>query len=133
MGYYAKKIKQEGGGVVDMYNNIVSFFTFLFIILVIYILLSARNKISDIAEKTSVLAQETVDNINDEPVSHPVLKAVFYDAEEFDLPKLPDDEPYNVQSYLVDTLARPAQDLKKGVINFFKNKNNQSPKGDDAV
>ena len=131
MGYYAKKIKHEGGGVVDIYNNIVRFFTFLFIILVIYILLSAKNKISDLAEKTSELAQKTVDTINDEPVSHPVLKAVFYDAEEFDLPELPDDEPYNVESYLVDTLARPAQDLKKGVINFFKNKNNQISTGDE--
>ena len=125
MGYYAKKIKHEGGGVEDIYNNILRFFIFLFFILVIYILLSAKNKISDVAEKTSVLAQKTVHTINDEPVSHPVLKAVFYDAEEFDLPELPDDEPYNVESYLVDTLARPAQDLKKGVINFFKNKNNQ--------
>ena len=87
---------------------------------------AVAKELEDRVQQGLELGKNIANEIKEEPViMNPINQAIFYDAEEFDLPELRDDEPYNVESYLVDTLARPAQDLKKGVINFFKNKNNQ--------
>tara|TARA_B000000475_G_scaffold229918_1_gene195164 strand:+ start:276 stop:779 length:504 start_codon:yes stop_codon:yes gene_type:complete len=92
---------------------------------------AVARELEDRVQQGLELGKNIANEIKEEPViMNPINQAIFYDAE---LPPEENDLEANIEgntSFMVATY-RPLDDLKKGVVKFFKN--NQSPKGADAV
>ena len=129
MGYYAKKIKHEGGGVADIYNTISSFLVVLVLVILFYVIFIAKSKaaavarqIGDRVQQASEVGEIIANEIKPEAQGAEAIKQAISPFSDAQLPPegFDEDNPTEGNTSFLVAAYRPLDDLKKDVVNFFR-------------